>query len=70
MTKYYEVLVLSLLIIKNLLNNYRSISLICNALSSYYESRDILSPCKSGLNEQDPCVSQLLVITHRNLSKL
>ena len=60
---------------KNILKNYRSISLIpvcgkffekCiyNSLYSYLESNDILSKSQSGFRKGDSCISQLLAITY------
>ena len=60
---------------KNILNNYRPISLlpvcgkifekcIYNSLYSYLESNDILSKSQSGFRKGDSCISQLLAITH------
>lgn len=60
---------------KNLLNNYRPISLlpICgkifekciyNTLYSYLENNNIFSHCQSGFRKNDSCISQLLAITH------
>ena len=60
---------------KNLLKNYRPISLlpICgkifekgiyNSIYSYFEDNNLFSPHQSGFRKQDSCVSQLLAITH------
>ena len=60
---------------KNILKNYRPISLlpICgkifekciyNSLYSYLESNNILSKSQSGFRKGDSCISQLLAITH------
>ena len=56
---------------KNILKNYRPISLlpacekcIYNTLYSYLESNDILSKSQSGFSKGDSCISQLLAITH------
>ena len=60
---------------KNLLKNYRPISLlsICgkifekciyNRIYSYFEDNNLFSPYQSGFRKQDSCVSQLLAITH------
>ena len=60
---------------KNILKNYRPISLlpvcgkifekcIYNTLYSYLESNDILSKSQSGFRKGDSCISQLLAITH------
>ena len=60
---------------KNLLKNYRPISLlpICgkifekciyNTIYSYFENNNLFSPYQSGFRKQDSCVSQLLAITH------
>ena len=60
---------------KNILKNYRPISLlpvcgkmfekcIYNSLYSYLESNDILSKFQSGFRKGDSCISQLLAITH------
>ena len=60
---------------KNMLKNYRPISLlpvcgkifkkcIYNSLYSYLESNDILSKSQSGFRKGDSCISQLLAITH------
>ena len=59
---------------KNILKNYRPISLllitkifekcIYNSLYSYLESNDILSKSQSGFRKGDSCISQLLAITH------
>ena len=61
---------------KNLLKNYRPISLlpICgkifekciyNSIYSYFENNNLFSPYQSGFRKQDSCVSQLLAITHK-----
>ena len=61
---------------KNILKNYRPISLlpvcgkifekcIYNSLYSYLESNDILSKSQSGFRKGDSCISQLLAITHK-----
>ena len=60
---------------KNLLTNYRPISLlpvcgkifekcIYNSLYGYLQSNDILSKSQSGFRKGDSCISQLLAITH------
>ena len=55
---------------KNILKNYRPISLlpvcgkIYNSLYSYLESNNILSKSQSGFRKGDSCISQLLAITH------
>ena len=60
---------------KNLLKNYRPISLlpifskifekiIYNSLYSYIITNGLLNPCQSGFQKGDSCVSQLLRITH------
>ena len=60
---------------KNILKNYRPISLlpICgkifekciyNSLYSYLESNNILSKSQSGFRKGDSCISQLLAIAH------
>ena len=60
---------------KNLLKNYRPISLlpvcgkifekcIYNSLYGYLQSNDILSKSQSGFRKGDSCISQLLAITH------
>ena len=60
---------------KNLLTNYRPISLlpvcakifekcIYNSLYGYLQSNDILSKSQSGFRKGDPCISQLLEISH------
>ena len=60
---------------KNILKNYRPISLlpvcgkifekcIYNSLYSYLESNNILSKFQSGFRKGDSCISQLLPITH------
>ena len=60
---------------KNMLKNYRPISLlpvsgkifeksIYNCLYSYLESNNILSKFQSGFRKGDSCISQLLAITH------
>ena len=60
---------------KNLLKNYRPISLLpifgkifekClyNTLYHYFESNNLFSPHQSGFRKHDSCVSQLLAITH------
>ena len=59
---------------KNILKNYRPISLlpvcgkifekcIYNSLYSYLESNNILSKFQSGFRKGDSCISQLLAIT-------
>ena len=64
---------------KNLLKNYRPISLlpICekifekciyDTLYTYFESNSIFSPCQSGFRKEDSCVSPLLAITHNIFS--
>ena len=60
---------------KNILKNYRPISLlpvcgksfekcIYNSLYSYLESNGILSKSQSGFRKGDSCISQLLALTH------
>ena len=60
---------------KNILTNYRPISLlpvcgkmfgkcIYNSLYVYLQSNDILSKSQSGFHKGDSCISQLLAITH------
>ena len=60
---------------KNILKNYRPISLlpvcgkifekcIYNSLYSYLESNNILSKFQSGFRKGDSCISQLMAITH------
>ena len=60
---------------KNLLTNYRPISLlpvcgkifekcIYNSLYGYLQSNDILSKSQSSFRKGDSCISQLLAITH------
>ena len=60
---------------KNLLENYRPISLlpifskifekcIYNSMYSYFECNNLFTSCQSGFRKKDSCVSQLLAITH------
>ena len=60
---------------KNLIKNYRPISLlpvfskifekiIYNSLYSYITTNKLLNPCQSGFQKGDSCVSQFLKITH------
>ena len=60
---------------KQLLKNYRSVSLLpnCgkifekllfNALYSFFEDHKLLNPCQSGFKKYDSCINQLVSIIH------
>ena len=61
--------------IKNLIQNYRSISVLAifskvferwiyNCLYNYFTQKKLFTDCQSGFMPGDSCVSQLLSITH------
>ena len=60
---------------KNLIKNYQPISLlpifskvferlVLNALFNFFLQSKLFTPCQSGFIPSDPCVSQLLSVTH------
>ena len=60
---------------KSVVKNYRAVSLlpilsklfekcIYDSIYSFFETKGLFSPCRSGFRKGDSCISQLLSITH------